>query len=930
MKNKTILSFLFFLAILAVVFFIPQTSEAAMQWSQANLDGFEDNNNTRITSATVFNNQLYVGTYNTTTGTEVWRTSDGISWSQSNTDGFDEDINNTTSYSMTVFNNQLYLGTYNTTTGTEVWRTSDGTTWSQANTDGFGDGGNNEGSFSMIVFSNQLYVGTTNTIAGAEVWRTSDGTTWSPANTNGFGGGISNVDCYALTIFNNQLYVGTGTASIGKVFRYSGSGTTWSQVNTNDFGDSTNGGVNQMEVFNNQLYAGVYNLNGTEVWRTSDGTAWSQVNTDGFDGDGININYMSESMTVFNNQLYVGARNFTASEVWRTSDGIAWSQANIDGFGDVGNLMSGSSTVFNNQLYVGTGKGVGGGEVWAFSDITNPTISNQNPVAFATGAGINTNIYLEVDDVDLGIDSSTLNVTIEGDAAITDGSCQAGFSCTIVSDGSGGYDITINPDTNFNYNQEVNVSTSVSDLGGNNNTSSFWFFTTETDDLNPTITSQSPANNATDIAIGSNLSFIAQDSESGINSSTINVTIEGDSAISSGSCQRGYYCTIEENISGGYDVMIDPNSDFPYEREINVSATVQDNAANSLTSTWSFTTEDQPSLEPTEPTEPTLSPKILTTSGPGETTRLWAYDRQGNTTNAKINQGLFPDSYLGGAGIFSIDQNHNGLKDQFVIFALSEGGPQARVMGLKEDGSTALKGQMFLFQNPDDAQNTSSIRDGLSMVSGDFDNDGYEDDVAACLTGDYNPHVKIFKDASGIDNWELINQFDAPFGANGCNLGTFQYDSGATELLVTPHHGPSVDPIVYIYTVGGTLKKQFQAYDDPINQGLTASGINDRIYTTPNNGSSHVRAFDKEGTPKNFWWAYQEHVRGNFRNVSGDIDLDGKDEILISPVGSNGPQVLAFEPTGEWRSWPNFFAFNDKSLRNGVGIAVIDNWHGVN
>lgn len=216
------------------------------------------------------------------------------------------------------------------------------------------------------------------------------------------------------------------------------------------------------------------------------------------------------------------------------------------------------------------------------------------------------------------------------------------------------------------------------------------------------------------------------------------------------------------------------------------------------------------------------------------------------------------------------------------------------------------------------------------MTVGDFDNDGYEDDAAACLTGDYGPHVKVFKDVTGMDNWELLNQFDAPFGAVGCNLGTFQYDTGAPELLVAPHHGPA-DPKVYIYTAGGTLKKEFSAYGAGVTNGLTPSGIEDRIYTTPNNGTSHVMAYDRNGDRKNFWWAYSNMaVKGDFKNVPGDIDLDGKDEILISPVGANGPQVLAFEATGKWRTWPNFFAFGDETLRNGVGIAVIENWHGVN
>ena len=136
-------------------------------------------------------------------------------------------------------------------------------------------------------------------------------------------------------------------------------------------------------------------------------------------------------------------------------------------------------------------------------------------------------------------------------------------------------------------------------------------------------------------------------------------------------------------------------------------------------------------------------------------------------------------------------------------------------------------------------------------------------------------------------------------------------------------------PTVYIYTVGGTLKKSFAAYGSGVVNGVTPSGIGDRIYTTPNNGSSQVNVFDRNGHRTNFWWVYARHVRGDFINVAGDIDADGVDEIITAPFGANGPHVLSFEPSGKRRVWPNFFAFN-KNLRNGVGIAVIENWHGQN
>jgi len=429
------------------------------------------------------------------------------------------------------------------------------------------------------------------------------------------------------------------------------------------------------------------------------------------------------------------------------------------------------------------------------------------------------------------------------------------------------------------------------------------------DTANPTISAKLPANNASSVSNSSNISFELNDESSGINPNSIDASIGGNDAITDGSCQSGYSCTIGSDGASGYDITINPNSNFENGSTIGVNVSASDYTGNSVSSSWSFST-----------TTVSLSPRILTTSGPGEVTRLQAYDRRGSVIGSEIRD-IFPTSYLGGAGIIPIDANNNGVRDQIVIFASSNGGPQARVFGLKADGSMSFFGQMFVYD--------STIRDGLSMTSGDFDGDGYQDDIATCLTGDRAPTVRVFKDANGMDNWEKIGEFTAPFGNVGCNVGTFQYDTGPPEIVVSPHHGPS-DPYVYIYTVGGTLKEYFAAYGEGVTNGLTPSGISDRIYTTPNNGSSQINVFDKNGERKNFWWAYAEHIRGDFKNVPGDIDLDGKDEVLISPVGSNGPQVLAFEPTGKWRTWPNFFAFGDESLRNGVGIAVIDNFHGSN
>lgn len=77
-----------------------------------------------------------MSTLNTTSGGSVYRSSDGLAWSEiGQSQGGFGDANNWGSYAMAAHEGALYLGTFNWTTGTEVWRTTDGTNWVQVNAD---------------------------------------------------------------------------------------------------------------------------------------------------------------------------------------------------------------------------------------------------------------------------------------------------------------------------------------------------------------------------------------------------------------------------------------------------------------------------------------------------------------------------------------------------------------------------------------------------------------------------------------------------------------------------------------------------------------------------------------------------------------------------------------------------------------------------
>jgi hypothetical protein len=162
-------------------------------WTQCNVDGFGDGKNTGLWAVTVFDGHLYAAptqgvawNQGTHTGVEVWRTHDGVTWTQVNADGFG-DRDNYGAKEVVPFDGSLYVSTLNRSTGTQIWRcaTCDGTNWTRVVGDGFGDRDNTGARVS--VFEGRLYAGTDNRATGVQVWRTSDGTSWSQVNGDGFG-----------------------------------------------------------------------------------------------------------------------------------------------------------------------------------------------------------------------------------------------------------------------------------------------------------------------------------------------------------------------------------------------------------------------------------------------------------------------------------------------------------------------------------------------------------------------------------------------------------------------------------------------------------------------------------------------------------------------------------------------------------------------
>jgi len=109
----------------------------------------------------------------------------------------------------------------------------------------------------------------------------------------------------------------------------------WERVDPGSgFGDSSNRAIFAMAVCGDYLYVSASwnstSNNGFEVWRY-DGSNWARVNVDGFDGN--SDNWSVRSLQVWNNRLYAGVYNDDdGCQVWEY-DGSSWTQVAQDGFG---------------------------------------------------------------------------------------------------------------------------------------------------------------------------------------------------------------------------------------------------------------------------------------------------------------------------------------------------------------------------------------------------------------------------------------------------------------------------------------------------------------------------------------------------------------------------------------------------------------------
>lgn len=217
----------------------------------------------------------------------------------------------------------------------------------------------------------------------------------------------------------------------------------------------------------------------------------------------------------------------------------------------------------------------------------------------------------------------------------------------------------------------------------------------------------------------------------------------------------------------------------------------------------------------------------------------------------------------------------------------------------------------------------SSFKGGVSLASGDVDGDGKMEIITGQLAGGI-PEIKIFDRRGNLKKQFLA--FDKNF-KGGINIATADLNSdGIKEILVTP--ASAGGPQIKVFDGTGRLRLQFFAFSDKFRGGVNLAagdvdndGREEIIASPAKDNYPFVRLFDNNGVMKEQFFAFSRDFRGGVNLATSDLNNDGIKEIVVAPVFGGGPQVKILDNLGRTRL--QFLAF-DKNFKGGVSVASGD------
>lgn len=190
------------------------------------------------------------------------------------------------------------------------------------------------------------------------------------------------------------------------------------------------------------------------------------------------------------------------------------------------------------------------------------------------------------------------------------------------------------------------------------------------------------------------------------------------------------------------------------------------------------------------------------------------------------------------------------------------------------------------------------------------------------------PEVKVYSELeSGYTPVNGFFAYDSNFLGGGSVAVADLGGGGTNEIITAAGYGGA--PHVRTFNLDGSFLTQFYAYQEDMHAGINvAAGDLDgngaaEIVTAPKQGAGpHVRVFNSSGQVKLTvgFYAYDEAFHGGVNVAVGDVNGDGRDEIITGSGIDSGSHVRVFSGDGAWLG-RDYFPFAE-NMRGGVSVAV--------
>ncbi|MFL5327794.1 MAG: choice-of-anchor Q domain-containing protein [Gemmataceae bacterium] len=220
---------------------------------------------------------------------------------------------------------------------------------------------------------------------------------------------------------------------------------------------------------------------------------------------------------------------------------------------------------------------------------------------------------------------------------------------------------------------------------------------------------------------------------------------------------------------------------------------------------------------------------------------------------------------------------------------------------------------------------------GVHVATGDVTGDGIPDMIISAAQGG-GPHVKIYDGETGY----VYREFFA-YGANfsGGVYATAADLDGDGRAEVITGAGAGGGPLVRVFKIptdNSLIRsiRDFYAYDPGFHGGVSLAsadvnhdGVEDIITGAGPGGGPHVRIFSGlNNSIINEFYAYGSKFHGGVSVAAGDIDLDGRVDIVTGPMSQGGPHIRVFDALSATVT-NEFFAF-DWTFNGGVRVGLDD------